>query len=103
MTPAFPSDLLYRNLAMTKERVHPEQWDVVAAELKAYRDTQEQRWGTLDDVLLGRYLAGELDPTEKAQIEAEFKDHPELLKLTEIVRDVLCDTNASSSPPVQLA
>jgi hypothetical protein len=88
---------------MTKEPAHPEQWDVVAAELKAYRDTQEQRWGTLDDVLLGRYLAGELDPAEKAQIEAEFKDHPELLKLTEIVRDVLCDINASSSPPVQMA
>jgi hypothetical protein len=88
---------------MTKEPAHPEQWDVVAAELKAYRDTQEQRWGTLDDVLLGRYLAGELDPAEKVRIEAEFKDHPELLKLTEIVRDVLCDTNATSSPPVQLA
>lgn len=64
-------------------------WDVLAAELRAYRDQQKQTWGELDHALIGRYLAGEVSTEERTQVEAALEQHPELRMLTEVVSDVL--------------
>lgn len=68
-----------------------EQWKRVAAELRAYRDLQQQAWGDLDNATLGRYLAGEVDTEERRQVESALNELPELRRLTDLVRDVLSD------------
>ena len=66
-----------------------EQWHRVASELRAYKETQQQAWGDIDNATLGRYLAGELSGEERARVEQALTQYPELLKLTDVVRDVL--------------
>src|SRR6185437_14475504 len=61
------------------------------AELRAYREAQQRAWGDLDSVVLGRYLAGEVDGDERRQVEAALDELPELRRLTDLVRDVLGD------------
>jgi hypothetical protein len=75
------------------------QWERVAAELRACRDAQQRAWGDLDDALLGRFLAGEVNPEERRQIENALKELPELRKLTDLVRDVLGEFDTSEQPP----
>ncbi len=81
---------------MANDRTSPDQWDRVAAELRAYRDSQRQTWGELDNETLGRYLADEVDGSERAAVEAALDDHPELRLLTDLVRDVLAESVTSS-------
>src|SRR5262249_46977893 len=73
---------------MNTESATP-QWAVLTAELRAYRDQQQQTWGDVDSALLGRYLAGEATSAEKSRVEAAFEAHPDLRALAELVRDVL--------------
>jgi hypothetical protein len=75
------------------------QWERVAAELRACREAQQRAWGDLDDALLGRYLAGEVDPEERRQIESALQELPELRKLTELVRDVLGEFDLAADEP----
>jgi hypothetical protein len=77
-----------------------EQWDRVAAELRAYKQTQEQAWGEIDNATLGRYLAGDLSSDERQQIEQALTQLPELRKLTDIVRDVLDDFDPAAPAPL---
>ncbi|MBI1913139.1 MAG: HEAT repeat domain-containing protein [Planctomycetes bacterium] len=65
------------------------QWDVLTAELRAYRDQQKQTWGDVDSALMGRYLAGEATTEERSRVEASFDQHPDLRILADLVRDVL--------------
>ena len=54
-----------------------EQWDRVASELRAYKQTQQQAWGDIDNATLGRYLAGDLSGEERAQVEQALTQLPE--------------------------
>ncbi len=74
-------------------------WDVLAAELRACRAEQQQTWGDLDSALIGRYLAGEVSAEERRQVESAFAEHPELRRMTDLVRDVLNDFDAASPFP----
>lgn len=65
------------------------QWERLANELRACKESQRRTWGNLDDATLGRYLAGEASGEETARVEGEMHDRPELRKLTDLVRDVL--------------
>ncbi len=85
---------------MSQDSTSTPSWDVVAAELRAYRDEQKQTWGELDSALIGRYLAGEVNDEERTQVEASLQDHPELRALTEIVSDVLSD--CSPTAPIEV-
>jgi len=76
----------------------PPPWDVLAAELRAYRNQQQQTWGDLDSALIGRYLAGEASSAERERVEASFEQHPDLRVLTELVRDVLNEFEPAASP-----
>jgi hypothetical protein len=67
------------------------QWERVAVELRACRDSQQRAWGDIDNATLGRYLAGEADGAEREQVERALEERPELRKLTDLVRDVLRD------------
>lgn len=67
------------------------QWARVAAELLACRETQKQAWGAIDNITLGRYLAGEVTANECQVIEAALERYPELRELTDLVRNVLSD------------
>lgn len=79
------------------------EWDVLTAELRAYRNQQKQTWGDLDNALIGRFLAGEVTPHERRTVEAALKDHPELRKLTDLVLDVLNEfESAPSATPAPL-
>ncbi|MGF1578331.1 MAG: hypothetical protein ACFCD0_03090 [Gemmataceae bacterium] len=73
-----------------------QQWNRVAQELEAYRADQKVAWGDLDNLVLGRYLAGECSSDEVVQIEEALQKHPELGLLLECVSDVLAVTPHSS-------
>jgi hypothetical protein len=74
---------------MAPERATQLSWDILTAELRAYRDQQRETWGDLDNALIGRYLAGEATPEERKQVDAALDAHPDLRLLTDLVRDVL--------------
>jgi len=77
------------------------QWDVLAAELRAFRDQQKQTWGDVDSALIGRYLAGEASAEDRRRVEAAFDEHPDLRVLTELVSDVLNEFEPlTATPPV---
>jgi hypothetical protein len=67
------------------------QWDRIAAELRACKESQQKAWGDIDSTTLGRYLAGEASDPEIATVETALHELPELRKLTDLVRDVLND------------
>jgi hypothetical protein len=72
------------------------QWDRVASELRAHRESQQRAWGDIDNATLGRYLANEADSDERQEVEAALNELPELRKLTELVRDVLGDSEPTA-------
>src|SRR5437868_2141154 len=76
-----------------------EQWDRVASELRAYKETQQQAWGDIDNAMLGRYLTGDVTSEERRQIEQALTQLPELRKLTDIVRDVLDEFDPAAPVP----
>ena len=80
-----------------------EQWHRVASELRAYKETQQQAWGDIDNATLGRYLAGELSGEERARVEQALTQYPELLKLTDVVRDVLEEFDPAAPQPLPAA
>jgi hypothetical protein len=84
---------------MTPENKSDNSWDRVAAELRACREAQHQAWGDIDNLTLGRFLAGEVSSEEQREIENALDSLPELRKLTELVRDVLGESDAASPPP----
>jgi hypothetical protein len=75
------------------------QWDRVASELRAFKQTQQQAWGDVDNATLGRYLADDLSPDERLHIEEALTQLPELRKLTDIVRDVLDEFDPAAPLP----
>lgn len=64
-------------------------WEKVARELHSRKLAQQQAWGDVDDLDLGRYLAGDLSSAETSHLEDQLDAHPELRALTDLVRDVL--------------
>jgi hypothetical protein len=83
---------------MTPETNADNSWDRVAAELRACREEQHRAWGDIDNTTLGRFLAGEVTPEEQNQIENALDALPELRKLTDLVRDVLGETENAIPP-----
>jgi hypothetical protein len=75
------------------------QWERLANELRACKESQRRTWGDLDDATLGRYLAGEASGEETARVECEMHDRPELRKLTDLVRDVLGELDPIETAP----
>ncbi len=79
-------------------------WNQVASELRAYREAQQQAWGEVDNATLGRFIADDLNGDERRQIEQALQEHPELQKLTDLVRDVLADFEPAAertpAPPI---
>ena len=65
------------------------EWERVAAELRAYRDIQEQLWGGLDEAAVARYLCGEVTADERRQVEATMSSHPDVHACIALVREVL--------------
>jgi hypothetical protein len=84
---------------MTRDINDGSQWERVAAELRACREAQQRAWGDIDNTTLGRYLAGEVTTEEHEQIEQALNELPELRKLTDLVRDVLSETEAAVEQP----
>ncbi len=86
---------------MTPESKADNSWDRVAAELRACRDAQHQAWGDIDNLTLGRFLAGDVTSDEQKEIESALDSLPELRKLTDLVRDVLGETDTAPPPRQQ--
>jgi hypothetical protein len=77
--------------SLNPDRENGATWADAARQLRELREEQRRTWGELDSSTLGRYLADEVDAAERAQVEAEMAAHPELARLTDLVRDVLAD------------
>src|SRR5436190_809390 len=83
-----------------------DQWDRVARELRAAKESQQRAYGDIDSAILGRYLAGEVGSDELDRVESALAELPELRKLTDLVRDVLGDLEpvvipAHEAPPAE--
>jgi hypothetical protein len=78
----------------------PAQWKRVESELRACKESQIRAWGDVDDLTLGRYLAGEVSEEERRQIEQALHQLPNLRLLTDLVRDVLDDCPPAEDPIV---
>jgi len=74
---------------MSSESDQTGQWERIARELRACKESQRQAWGDIDNTTLGRYLAGDASGHELASVENALEELPELRKLTDLVRDVL--------------
>jgi hypothetical protein len=66
------------------------EWQWIAAELRAYREAQDQVWGGLDDVVVARYLAGTCTQEEKLRVEGVANERRAVANLLALVREV-CD------------
>jgi len=73
-------------------------WERVAAELRACRDSHQAAWGSIDNATLGRYLADEVTGPERQEIEEALHNLPELRMLTNLVRDVLTEFEPVPAP-----
>lgn len=76
-----------------------DQWERVALELRALRESQQKAYGNVDNATLGRYLAGESDAAEAVAVEKALSAHPELKLLADLVRGVLDDLPPISDAP----
>jgi hypothetical protein len=74
-------------------------WDRVAAELRACKESQQKAYGDVDSATLGRYLAGEMTPAERATLEQTLDELPDLRLLTDLVQDVLNDLGPVEAAP----
>ncbi len=74
-------------------------WAEAAQQLRGLREQHQRAWGNVDSSTLGRYLVDEVDATERARVEAEIAAHPELARLTDLVRDVLADFEPDEAEP----
>lgn len=83
---------------MSNEAGSFESWERMAAELRAGRAAQRQAWGDTDNLLLGRYLADDLSPEERQQVEQALEEHPDLQLLTEVVREVMAEPEPAILP-----
>jgi hypothetical protein len=72
--------------ANSNPRAH---WARVAAELQAHRESQQEAWGGIDSVTIGRFVTGEITAEDRERVQAALARHPELCKLTDLVSDVL--------------
>jgi hypothetical protein len=77
-----------------------DQWDRVASELRACRESQRRAYGDIDSSTLGRYLAGESAAEERAEVEAAIEQHPDLRLLTDLVKDVLGSLEPIAEAPL---
>jgi hypothetical protein len=84
---------------MTVESHASGNWERVAAELRACRAAQQKAWGDIDNTTLGRYLADDVGADERQQIESALAELPELRKLTDLVRDVLGESEVVGAAP----
>jgi hypothetical protein len=66
-----------------------EDWERLAAELRAYRQAQRQAWGDLDDLQVARYLDGACSPQERATVEQGMRDLPDVREVIDVLRSVL--------------
>ena len=64
-------------------------WSNVARELRQYRKAQLETWGTIDDVTIGRYLAGEATSKEIAEVESAMQTYPAVKEAIRIAKEVL--------------
>jgi len=66
-------------------------WEEIAAALKAYRRAQHETWGEVDDVAIAKYLAGDCSPEERQTVEEAIRSHPAYGELIDVVKEVLED------------
>jgi hypothetical protein len=73
-------------MAMTGQSQPHEQWDRVAAELRAHREAQREAWGDFDANQVTRYLAGLCTPQERAAVEVAMRSLPDVRELIEVLQ-----------------
>ena len=66
-------------------------WNGIAQQLKQCREAQRKTWGDIDEITVGRYLAGEANPDEIEAVESAMKTYPAVREAVELVRKVLSE------------
>jgi hypothetical protein len=64
-------------------------WTRVRDHLLAYREAQRLNWGDIDEAMIARYVVGEGNPTERAQVERAARDYPGVRECVDILREVM--------------
>lgn len=64
-------------------------WEAVAAELRKYKDAQKEKWGDVDPVVAGRYLAGEANEQERMAVEEAMEKYPAFGQIMALVKSVM--------------
>ena len=67
------------------------QWRQVALELQKYRVAQQTEWGSVNDEIIAKYIAGEASPDEVQLVESAMETHPNIRNAVEVIRGVLAE------------
>jgi hypothetical protein len=84
-----------------------EQWARTASELVAYREQYRNTWGDVDDLVLARFLSGEITDDEAERVRRALADHPAVRECIAIVEEVFDQArelpDPAAAPPVNPA
>jgi hypothetical protein len=91
MIPHFSSfgRLSERTTIMAIETDAEKQWQRIAAQLLADRESHRQAWGEIDDELIACYIADTCSASERRQVEGAMQTHADLRSAIELVQAVL--------------
>ena len=82
------SQLRHRVYEASRSRLQSP-WDDIARQLKQYREAQRKTWGPIDDITIGKYLAGEASVEEIREVETAMETYPAVREAVELVRETL--------------
>ncbi len=70
---------------MTEEKHPLLDWTKVAAELRAYREFQQETWGTVSDMTIAKFVSGTSTHEEAQQVQQAAGRYPAIQRLIEVV------------------
>lgn len=68
----------------------------LAADINALAADERRAWGSIDEVLSARYLAGICTPAEKARVEEAMEKHPDLRESIDGVREAMAQQEVAA-------
>ena len=71
---------------MCASRHSDDRWEQIVEELRAYRRTQAEAWGNLDDTILASYIAGTCNEAERVLVENTMQNKPEVRRLIDLAQ-----------------
>src|SRR5262245_29953795 len=92
------------------DRTDPDRrWAQAAADLRTYREAQRARWGDVDELMVARFVVGNITTEEREHVQHAMQTNSTVREWVETIRDVLSvarseerlgDSRASRSRPI---